>query len=456
MMKRIFFSLMLLFFYAVFPIISFADDAPTFPPTLPFTYNGITYYNVLSQVGQNSNACGGYKTIRLLTYYNRTSASPITTTTNYYNIVNGAATYSGINQSIAFTSMTQDGTIKYTVTPYTNPSGVSIGGGQCWNVSMNPDSLYSNNDILKPGGTLFKAANVVSPRLLSVNIYPLEGGSVTSDGIACDFLHLGNCQNYFGQNGDAIITASANPGYVLSYVQDGAIQSVDNPYTATMDKDRPVTVVFKSAWDWLLNPSTMPYFPPRVPFIYNGKTYYNVMAQIGQNSNACGGYKTIRQIVYYNKSTSNTPPLATAYSNGIVYGFSSSGITQSVMFSSFTQNDSIKYTITEYTNPSSVSISGGQCYGYPLNPNLVYVNNDIMKSDGTLFKAANVASPVKLSITASGGSVTGEGISCNVNTSGNCLYYAVKGSVKALHADPKPGWEFDHWDDGVAVIIILN
>jgi murein DD-endopeptidase MepM/ murein hydrolase activator NlpD len=286
-----------------------------------------------------------------------------------------------------------------------------------------------------------------------VNIYPLEGGSVTSDGIACDFLHLGNCQNYFGQNGNAIITASANPGYVLSYVQDGAIQSVDNPYTATMDKDRPVTVVFKSAWDWLLNPSFILSLPPRVPFVYNGVTYYNVLAQTGSTA-TCGGFYNIKDILFYNKASNFA---ISAYVSG-TYGTPATGVTavnitgtsRAVRFLS--RNTSVanidNYVATEYSS-SSFSM-GNQCYRYKMDSNSVYTNNDVLRlDDGTIFKAANIVSPVTLSITVNpleGGSVTGNGIACNVCTSGICQYYVMKNSNMTLHAEPKSSdYVFVHW-----------
>jgi murein DD-endopeptidase MepM/ murein hydrolase activator NlpD len=450
-MKRIIPSLIWLCFYFIFPTSSFADDAPTFPPTLPFTYNGATYYNVIAQTGSTA-ACGGFSNIKELIYYNKASTFAISAyvSSAYGTPATGvtAVTITGTSRAVRFFSRTQNSTVNYAFTEYANGGGFTV-SNQCYCYKMDSNSIYTNNDISRlDDSTIFKASNVVSPRLLSVNIYPLEGGSVAGDGIACDFLHLGACQNYFGQNGDAAITATANPGYVLSYVQDGAIQSVDNPYTTTMDKDRSVTVVFKSVWDWLLNPSTMPYFPPRVPFIYNGITYYNVIAQIG-NSSACGGFKNIRQLVYYNKSASNTPLKTFNSAYNVVNGAATYGISNAIRFYSATQDATVSYGITEYTNPSGISIGAGQCATVAMNPNSVYSNNDVMKPDNTVFKAANVASPVKLSIIVNpleGGSVTGNGIACNVCTSGICQYYVVKNSNMTLHAEPKSSdYVFVHW-----------
>ncbi|MFA5994729.1 MAG: CHAP domain-containing protein [Parcubacteria group bacterium] len=49
-----------------------------------------------------------------------------------------------------------------------------------------------------------------------------------------------------------------------------------------------------------------------------------------------------------------------------------------------------------------------------------------------------------------GGNVTGNNIACNVNTSALCQYRITKNSSVILTANPNAGWEFDHWDDGVA------
>lgn len=81
-------------------------------------------------------------------------------------------------------------------------------------------------------------------------------------------------------------------------------------------------------------------------------------------------------------------------------------------------------------------------------------NNDLIQSaialNGVSFTDPNQVLTINIT-PLEGGNITGEGISCNVDTSSICQYSITQGSQVSLTANANCGWAFGSWDNGSAI-----
>jgi hypothetical protein len=321
-------------------------------------------------------------------------------------------------------------------------------------------------------GAVFYSVSV-SPQL-SLTIYPMTGGNVVGDKISCDITTLGICQYHISKDTQRILTATpSSSSYVFSHWQNGEVQTTDNPYVLDMDTDKKITAVFAPVFSFPLNGSTQNVFnypvslPRIVPFTEAG-VVYDKYAMI---HNQLGIYYAI-----YAASTSRLPHVY-GYSGNMRVIFNASML-GNVMVYRIDKNQYnatwLNYTTSMLTNGSGVSVAtGDDCAINPMfytNSDLVFSSDDIYPTflgyyNGKITSASycNMPQPTnnamfygatkftQLNITVEpleGGGVTGNGISCNIDTCGICEYYPIQNAGLTLTAQPKAGYAFSHWEIG--------
>ncbi|HCU70461.1 MAG TPA: hypothetical protein DIC35_01750, partial [Candidatus Moranbacteria bacterium] len=212
-MKRKLIPLLMFCLSFILPSAIFANDIPTFPPTLPFSYNGVTYTNALAKSG-NTSSCGGFLNIKDIWYYNKKPTFNIYALTgSVYGTPPTGVVSIGVDhasQAVRFLSQSQTSADNYVATEY--PNGVSFGVcSQCYRTRIDPSTVYTNTDIYQYNSTvLFKGANVSTYHQLYVTINPTGGGTITSlpPCLTCNNgLCMGSC------SGTVSLTASPASGY---------------------------------------------------------------------------------------------------------------------------------------------------------------------------------------------------------------------------------------------------
>lgn len=215
-------------------------------PTLPFSYQGKTFTDVLVV----ANDYTGYNQWRYTYFfYNRNEVTKIYTGDNgqgwgtnfefvsnspnyYWYMLTAQSTSTNFPSSFSLNSYDNTYNAGHFMTqPFYGiyyPSAVS-------SHIISSQSVYDNTQ-----GTVLMSANLIPPSQLTINIDPIEGGNVTDGGnIECNVSTSAVCQYPLSQVNQSSLQANANCDYAF-----GGWIGKENPHAVTPTADTTITAKF--------------------------------------------------------------------------------------------------------------------------------------------------------------------------------------------------------------------